>query len=99
MADPTPALTPELVRYFAAMDQQRIDQVAGRMARFTERERRLVREAAVHGWVLGVRQSGGKQRDIPHDAEIVFRVVLGCDAQSDLYPLIGEHVEASDDDD
>lgn len=88
-------LTPDLRRYLAIRDQQRADQVARRLGRFTDRELALVREAAVHGWVLGVLQAGGGPRHILSDSQILGRVVLGCTSQSDLYPLIGEHQPAS----
>ena len=105
MSEPTAALPDWLLSYFAARDQQRAEQVAARLARFTDRERRLVREAAVMGYVLGhmsgevYGRQGGKPMAarIPKDSAIVAEVVLACDSQSDLYPLIGEHVEDDDD--
>lgn len=102
MADPT--LPDGLLDYLRIRDQQRANQVTARLARFTDRERALVREAAVHGYVLGhmAGEVAGRrgdppdQRRIPPDSRIVAEVLLGCDAQSDLYPLIGEHVEDND---
>lgn len=96
-----------LLRYLTARDRRRADQVTARLARFTDHERALVREAAVMGYVhghmagevAGRRGDPPDQRRIPPDSRIVAEVLLGCASQSDLYPLIGEHLEADDDDD
>lgn len=101
---PDPTLPDGLLDYLRTRDQQRADQVTRRLARFEGREQLLVREAAVMGYVLGhmAGEVAGRRGDlpdhrrIPPDSRIVAEVLLGCAAQSDLYPLIGEHVEDDD---
>lgn len=54
---------------------------------FTERELRLIREAAVMGYVQGA-MSGPHRTAIPPDAQIVHEVLDGCMTHPDLYPTI-----------
>lgn len=101
-----PEVEADLLRYLAVRDQQRADQVTARLARFEGREQLLVREATVMGYVLGHmagevagrRGDPPNERRIPPDSRIVAEVLLGCASQSELYPLIGEHMESDDGD-
>lgn len=78
-----------LADYFAAREQLRIRAVHRRWDALSKREQRLVREAAVMGYVQGVRsQPGSHGATIPHDNEIVTRVIDACAAMRDLYPTI-----------
>lgn len=78
-----------LLNYFAARQRQRDERVARTFNHLSIREQRLVREAAVMGYVQGVRsQPGGCTAEIPKDAVIVYQVVDGCLAFDDLYPQI-----------
>lgn len=82
-----------LVGYLAVRDQQRADAVQAFLDSLTPRERWLVHEAAVMGWILGARSvPGGWQHDPPGDAKIVASVVAHCQSTSDLYSVIGEDV-------
>ncbi len=85
-----PASFAGLAKYLKEMQQQRFEQLMQRLDGLTSRERTLVHEAAVMGWVLGVMRAGGGEEHIPHDAEILVRVVSSCMNSSDLYPMIGQ---------
>lgn len=68
--------------------RSRRDHAAATFGALTEREQRLVREAAVMGYVNGV--AFGPYRDhIPPDGEIVIEVIQCCRSNHDLYPLLG----------
>lgn len=57
----------------------------------TDRERKLVREASVMGFFLGVNAvpGGEDRRDlIPSDSEVVNRVLATCRHYADLYPTL-----------
>jgi hypothetical protein len=81
------SITDGLVRYLAIRDQQRADAVRDTLATMTDRERALVREAAVMGYVTGARTHAHRDR-IPPDADILAEVVGACLAMDDLYPTI-----------
>lgn len=100
MADPTtpspgtPAIPDALLSYLAAREQRRWENVDRAIGRLTPREQRLVREAAVMGYVQGTRSvPGGHNGKIPPDLQIVGLVVDGCLAMPDLYPLIADYTE------
>jgi hypothetical protein len=78
-----------LGRYLEARDADRRTAVHAVLQGLTEREARLVREAAVMGYVRGV-QCGPHRDQIPHDAEILWEVIDACLAMPDLYPVISE---------
>lgn len=54
---------------------------------FTDRERALIREAAVMGYVTGA-MCGPHRTRIPPDSAILQEVVDACLTHSDLYPTI-----------
>lgn len=73
------AIPEQLVRYLAARDKERAENVRLTWEKLSPREQRLVREAAVMGWVQGVRSIPGSYKaEIPRDNEIVSRVLEGC---------------------
>lgn len=88
-----------LARYLADRDGQRLERANQALTTLHPYERRLVREAAVMGYVLG-RQDGlikGREGgslafdngdDFPHDHEILRDVLQHCDSTSDLYPYL-----------
>lgn len=88
----TQPLPDSLIRYLEQRDAQRAQVVNDALARLTDRERHLVKEAAVMGYVQAMRRTGG--RDIPGDATIVVRVIEGCLENADLYPTIAAGPEA-----
>lgn len=57
------------------------------LTQFTDRERALIQEAAVMGYVLGVK-NGPHRETIPPDPQILVEVVDACMVHSDLYPTI-----------
>jgi hypothetical protein len=77
----------QLAAYLATRDQQRMEAVGRAWGAMTEREQRLVREAAVMGYVHGA-QFAPHRESIPHDREIVIEVLEACIHHNDLYPVI-----------
>lgn len=75
-----------LVAYLAAREQQRVATVARVFAQLSDREKRLVREAAVMGYVRGRQIAPLNREPIPPDSQILFGVVDACSAMGDLYP-------------
>ena len=78
-------LPPALLDYFAKREQQRAAAVDAILTSLTERERRLIREAAVMGYVQGRHPD---DEDHPKDADVMALVVDACLAHRDLYPVI-----------
>jgi hypothetical protein len=98
----TDTTLPEAVVQMVVSNQQRRHTRADRaFATLRPYERRIVREAAVMGYVLG-RQDGmvrGRQggslafddgSDFPKDFDIVRQVLEHCDSTADLYPYLGD---------
>lgn len=79
-------LPPALLSYLAQREQQRAAAVDATLAALTERERRLIREAAVMGYVQGRRHS--REQDHPKDDAVLALVVDACLAHPDLYPVL-----------
>lgn len=80
-----------LVAYLEAQDRYHLAEVGRRWDAMTLREKRLVREAAVMGYVQGVRSVPGSHKEpIPPDASIVTRVIDACLGMSDLYPFMSK---------
>lgn len=75
-----------VARIVADGDRRRHERATRMVEAMTEREARLVREAAVMGFVHG-RMSGDSP--FPRDTQILHQVLLGCDMYSDTYPVIG----------
>lgn len=85
----TTSIPDSLVQYIADRDRQRADAVRQRLDELSPRERKLIREAAVMGYVQGIRAvPGGWQQTIPGDANIVHTVVAACQSFNDLYPML-----------
>ncbi len=79
-----------LLDYLAQRDAERAQGAADQYAALTERERGLVHDAAVMGYVQGMRHPQGER--IPKDRFIVQLVVQECLAFADLYPTLTGHV-------
>lgn len=99
MTDPD-GLPRGLAEVFEAVRQRRAARVVAAFQLWRPYERRIVKEAAVMGYVLG-RQDGliigrsGRSilndRDgFPGDAKILQDVIEHCDTSSDTYPYIGQ---------
>ncbi|MFD7868007.1 hypothetical protein [Streptomyces sp. NPDC059783] len=78
------ALPPEYIAYLAARDAQRADAVTAVLGELTPRERHLVHDAAVMGYVRGRMHPKGEP--MPKDSVIVAEVIDACLALPDLYP-------------
>lgn len=79
-----------LIDYLTRRDAERADNAASAFAALTERERLLVREAAVMGYVRGTMAPKGEK--IPKDSAITQEVVTACLSFPDLYPTITGYV-------
>ncbi|MFF4338125.1 hypothetical protein [[Kitasatospora] papulosa] len=75
-----------LVDYFVQRSAERADAVTKFLGNLTDRERTLIREAAVMGYVHGRRHP--RDEDHPKDAAVLHLVVDACLAAPDLYPAI-----------
>lgn len=80
----------KLLDYLKARDEQRLNEVETFLNSLTKKQRQLVKEAAVMGYVQGVQAERARVESIPPDSEIVHRVVAACQSFSDLYPRIGD---------
>ena len=90
MPEPTTHLPEGFANYLAARERDRNEQIDRALQEMTLRERTLVKEAAVMGYVRGVMASAPSTRDvqIPPDATVLREVVAACQAMPDLYPYI-----------
>ncbi|GAB2733007.1 hypothetical protein [Nocardioides pakistanensis] len=87
MSEPTnPPVTDLLHDYLVARDTARLNRVAEMWNGLTEREQRLVKEAAVMGYVRGT-MAGRDVSPFPRDRDIVIEV-LSCTDGHDLYPTL-----------
>lgn len=86
------ALDERLLAYLAQRDTQRAEAVTAFLNKLTERERRLMREAAVMGYVRGRMHPDGEAH--PKDSAVFAEVVDACLAIPDLYPVI-HHVAST----
>jgi hypothetical protein len=75
-----------LVSYMRERDIGRANAVKDVLADLTDRERALVKDAAVMGYVRGTMAPKGEP--YPGDRKIVIEVVDACLAFPDLYPAI-----------
>jgi hypothetical protein len=79
----------DLMRYLAGRDELHAREISAALDRLTDRERTLVREAGVMGYVRGMlRVPGGFKVAVPRDSAIVADVVGACIAMNDRFPLI-----------
>lgn len=82
---------------YLQMRQTERGQAVDRLAEtFTDRELRLIKEAAVMGYVQGA-MSHPYRETIPHDRDILAQVLDGCLHNADLYPVITGYRGDSDD--
>jgi hypothetical protein len=84
MTSPIPE---SIVTYLADRERQRTDEMVATLQAMTPREVRLVREAAVMGYVRGALcgRTGG---EIPNDSAVVAEVLNACLSMPDLYPVM-----------
>lgn len=84
-------LPPALLAYLAQRDAERATAVRDFLASLTARERALMRDAAVMGYVQGRRHPVGEPH--PKDGAVLDLVVDACLHFTDLYPGVA-HVAA-----
>lgn len=89
----TPAIPEPLLAYFAQREAARADVVLTFLASLTERERRLMREAAVMGFVRGRMHPDSEAH--PKDSAVLAEVIDACLALPDLYPVINHIATAT----
>lgn len=82
-----------IIQYIAGRDAYRAKAVAELISGLTERELLLVKEAAVMGWVQGMRHH---DLPCPPDRKILTTVIDACLAFADLYPTITGHTPDTD---
>ncbi|MEU8158138.1 hypothetical protein AB0B94_31170 [Micromonospora sp. NPDC048986] len=88
MTDVTNTELPDgLLEYFAARERQRAETINKALATLSPYERRLVREAAVMGYVRGA-MAGKHREDVPGDGAILAEVLGACITMGDLYPYL-----------
>lgn len=88
MPQPLPAA---LVDYLAQRDADRANAVEEVLTALTDRERALVRNAAVMGYVRG--RMHPQDEPHPKDTAVLVEVIDACLAHPDLYPAINAVVE------
>lgn len=79
-------LPDQLVTYLADRDAQRANAVQEFLGKLTPRERGLVHDAAVMGYVQGLMRD--RHEGAPKDSEAIRLVVDACFAFPDLYPAV-----------
>ncbi|MFG2001723.1 hypothetical protein ACGFNU_21485 [Spirillospora sp. NPDC048911] len=84
----TAQIPEDMVRYLAARDREHAREIAEALDTLTPREQRLIKEAAVMGYVRGSLATGARVQ-IPPDSVVLSDVVGACIANSDRFPLIG----------
>ncbi|MEU9703052.1 hypothetical protein [Streptomyces sp. NPDC047981] len=80
---PTPELDAQLATYFETRARQREQDIDNRLAELTPRERSLVRDAAVMGYVLGSRHRDAEP--FPLDTPIMRGVVYAALREDGAY--------------
>lgn len=87
----TDALPESLVRYLAERDARRARDVESILNALTARERRLVQDAAVMGYVRG--KMSGRDAPVPKDGVILGETVDACLAHRDA--ILAEVIDAT----
>lgn len=83
----TAEFPPELVAYFESRARQREEDIDARLTELTPRERSLVRDAAVMGYVLG-RLDERAEAEFPRDTPIVRAVVYAALREDENYKVL-----------
>ena len=83
--------TAALMTYLADRDAERADRARDFLASLTDRERGLIHDAAVMGYVQGLMRD--REEGCPKDSQTVALVIDACFAFPDLYPTVNAEVE------
>jgi hypothetical protein len=93
-----PGIPDALLEMFAENQRQRDRRTAALWFALTERERALVREAAVMAYVHGGMSKPGPAPDpFPRDMAIVATVLEAVQSFEDRYPTLSRYVPTDDD--
>lgn len=93
----TDILPEQLIRYLAERDAQHAEAALNLLTGLTGREYLLVKEAAVMGYVQGMRHPA--EEKIPGDRNIALIVADAVLAFPDLYPTLTGWTPATEEDD
>lgn len=86
LAEPCHDCQQVLIHYLEQRAADRAGAVNAVLAQLTDRERALVKDAAVMGYVQGRRHPEGEPH--PRDGHVLVGVIDACLAHPDLYPAI-----------
>lgn len=86
----TDAIPDFLVRYLDQRNASRADAINAFLATLTDRERALIKDAAVMGYVRGRMHPTGEKH--PKDSAVLVEVIDAALAIPDLYPAINAHL-------
>ncbi|QQN79775.1 hypothetical protein [Streptomyces sp. XC 2026] len=78
----------------ATREAARHDRAAAAFAEATDRERALIHDAAVMGYVQGLIRS--REEGAPKDSQVIALVIQECLAFPDLYPAVAALAEAAE---
>lgn len=82
-----------LLEVVALNAARRMDRANELWAALSDREKLLVKEAAVMGYVRGAMWAApSSELTVPRDSVIVAEVVQCCDGMADKYPTIAQYV-------
>lgn len=95
MTEQTATLPEQLIRYLADRDAQHAEAALNLLTGLTGREYLLVKEAAVMGYVQGMRHP--QDEDIPKDRQIALIVADAVLGFPELYPTLTGWTPAVDD--
>jgi hypothetical protein len=87
-------LPASLITYLADRDAAHAQAVTDLLDRLTPRERALIRDAAVMGYVRGRMHAQDEKH--PKDGAVLAEVVDACLALPDLYPAINAVAQATE---
>ncbi|MFI1728213.1 hypothetical protein ACH40E_03025 [Streptomyces acidicola] len=90
----TADLPASLIAYLAGRDAARANAVNNLLDRLTPRERALIRDTAVMGYVRGRMHPQGEQH--PKDGAVLAEVIDACLAFPDLYPAVNAVAQQDD---
>lgn len=83
------AIPDDLVRHIVDQDTRRARRAVNAWDRLTGREQRLLKEAAVMGYLRGMWDHGPGGEKVPPDSHIVQSVIEHCQTYNDRFPYIG----------
>lgn len=90
----SPTVDPELLAYLEQRWDNEAVRVVDTIGAMTVREKKLVREAAVMGFVLGTYDghaaalAGERRTKIPPDRQILAEVISACLGMAEVYPTV-----------